>query len=134
MDKTTKISDKCLKCGEKLKEGEDVYCQTCIDADEKPEEEQPQDEEKGVDEEAPVKPQAFIEIHIDEKRGPICILNQELGVTPQLALELLLYVTKDVEMSILSARTARDVATLAKNAKTFERTFKGANRMFQSKK
>ena len=85
MDKTTKISDKCLKCGHELDEDEDVYCQTCIDADEKPEEEQPQDEEKGVDpEKEPAKPQAFIEIHIDEKRGPICILNQELGVTPQL--------------------------------------------------
>jgi len=134
MGDVKKIVDKCKRCQAKLTKDEDVYCTACIEAedDETAAENETKVEAEAQDEKAEKKG-ALLEIYVDPERGPICLMNDEAGVSPQMALQLLLYVTEDIRMSLQAARTARNVAILAKDAKTFGRVFKGANKLFDKK-
>jgi len=123
----------CRKCHAKLKKDEEVYCKSCLETekdDTAAENEATVKAAAQVDDPAAKPERALLEIYVDPERGPICIMNDTVGVTPQMALQLLLYVTEDIRMSLQAARTARNVAMLARDGKTFERVFKGANKRF----
>lgn len=115
-----KITDKCKRCQKLLTEKEDVYCTTCLKADETTEEEETQEEK------APEKPAPLVSIFVHETRGPSIIIDDKQGVTPLMALELLLFAVEDLKMNLVAARVAQNIATMSRDEKTFKRLFRGA--------
>ena len=125
MGDVTKIVDKCKRCQAELKEDEDIYCTTCIEADEEAEDKEehfPEAEEKAE----PPKP--LVSVFVDDQRGPVVVIDNEQGVTPLMALELLLYATEDLKMNLTAARVAQNIATMSRDEKTFKRLFRGAGK------
>jgi uncharacterized Zn finger protein (UPF0148 family) len=126
MGDITKLEKECMKCHAPLKEDEDVYCAACLAAEEEeskqpdpPEEDGPED--PSIEEDSP---RALLTVFIDQKHGPYAVMSD--GVTPLLALELLMYIVEDIKMSLTAAKVAQQIGAMARDAKTFNRLFKGA--------